>query len=143
MYETITSQSLPIRMCEGPMLYPGRVVFVVDDEKTISATVAMILKASGYDARCFFDPVSALQAAQFLAPDLLLSDVMMPKMNGIELAIQVTQSCANCRVLLFSGHISTSDLLDAAVLQGHQFEILAKPVHPRELLEKLDEMFAA
>jgi DNA-binding response OmpR family regulator len=121
----------------------NRVVFVVDDERLIASTLQLILKRRGFDARSFVDPVTALQAAQLTAPDLLLSDVMMPGMNGIELAIQVTRGCADCKVLLFSGQTATNDLLMDARSRGHHFEILAKPVHPSELLAKIDEMFAA
>jgi CheY-like chemotaxis protein len=65
----------------------------------------------------------------------------MPKMNGIELANQIRQLCPNCRVLLSSGQGSTNELLAAASLQGHHFEILAKPVHPELLLEKIRHFF--
>ena len=114
----------------------------MDNENLIASTLALILRGSGYDAQSFSDPVAALHATQAFAPNLLLTDVMMPEMTGIELAIQVMQGCADCKVLLFSGQTATSDLLNEARSRGHHFEILAKPVHPRELLEKLDEMFA-
>jgi CheY-like chemotaxis protein len=119
-----------------------RLAFVVDDENLIASTLELILLHKGFDARSFVDPIEALQAVQFLAPDVLVTDVIMPGMNGIELAIQVTQGCADCKVLLFSGQTATSDLLVDARSRGHHFEILAKPVHPSELLEKLNEMFA-
>jgi hypothetical protein len=43
----------------------------------------------------------------------------------------------NCKILLFSGQATTADLLEKARLEGHEFEILAKPVHPTDLLAKL------
>jgi hypothetical protein len=42
-----------------------------------------------------------------------------------------------CKILLFSGQAATADLLDRARSQGHEFEILAKPVHPQDLLARL------
>jgi hypothetical protein len=42
-----------------------------------------------------------------------------------------------CRVILFSGQASTADLLDRAKAQGYRFEMLAKPIHPRDLLRML------
>jgi CheY-like chemotaxis protein len=69
---------------EGALL-----IFVVDDEKLIASTLSLILAGSGFYARPFLDPLDALRAAQSTAPDLLLSDVVMPNMNGIELAIQI------------------------------------------------------
>ena len=113
-------------------------VYVVDDEKIISDTLAMILTQSGFSAVAFEDPVKALAAAaEGTPPDLLISDVMMPGMSGIELAIQFNKCYPQCKVLLFSGQVATADMLEAAKLQGYQFEVLQKPVHPSDLLAKL------
>jgi CheY-like chemotaxis protein len=70
-------------------------------------------------------------------PDLIISDVIMPDMNGIEAAIRIRQALPGCKILLFSGQAATADLLEKARAQGHEFEILAKPVHPQDLLAKL------
>jgi CheY-like chemotaxis protein len=113
-------------------------VFVVDDEKVIAATLAAILKASGFEARAFFDGASALAACAEDEPDWIISDVVMPGMTGIEMAIQVRQSCPDCKILLFSGQAATADLLDQALASGYEFEVLCKPVHPTELLAKLE-----
>jgi hypothetical protein len=43
----------------------------------------------------------------------------------------------SCKILLFSGQAATADLLEKARMEGHEFEILAKPVHPTDLLAKL------
>jgi len=64
-------------------------------------------------------------------------------MNGIELAIQIKQDCFDCRVLLSSGQVTTIDLLVAAGLDGHHFEILPKPFHPKGLLESIEKLFNA
>jgi CheY-like chemotaxis protein len=53
-------------------------------------------------------------------------------MNGIEPSIHIRQLYPDCKVVLSSGQIVTSELLNAAHLQGHHFAILAKPVHPEE-----------
>jgi DNA-binding NtrC family response regulator len=109
-------------------------VFIVDDEKTIAETLAVILGMSGFAAHSFSDPREALKAAGGEIPDLLLSDVMMPELTGVDLAIAVQQSCPKCKVLLFSGQADTADLLSKAREQGHNFHLLAKPIHPSDLL---------
>jgi|SRR5579872_1082096 len=124
-----------------PAQEDGLLIFVVDDEKLIASTLTLILTGKGFYARSFLDPLDALQAAQSTRPDLLLSDVVMPNMNGIELAIQMQQLCPDCKILLSSGQVATTELLAAARLQGHHFEILAKPVHPDTLLQKIGELF--
>jgi CheY-like chemotaxis protein len=68
---------------------------------------------------------------------LIISDVIMPDMNGIEAAIRIRKALPGCKILLFSGQAATADLLEKARAQGHEFEILAKPVHPQDLLAKL------
>ncbi len=118
-----------------------RIAFVVDDEGIIASTLELILISHGFDARSFVDPHDALSAAQSALPDLLFTDVMMPQINVIELAVQLRRSCPNCRVLLSSGQPATSELLADAEAAGHHFEILAKPVHPKTLIEKIEELF--
>jgi CheY-like chemotaxis protein len=113
------------------------VAFVVDDEKIIADTLAMILNSAGFRALPFSGPLEAIAAAATDAPDLLITDVMMPKMNGIQLAIRFRETYPQCKVLLFSGQTATGDLLERARQDGYDFDILAKPVHPKDLLAKL------
>lgn len=113
--------------------------FVVDDETLIASTLATILNASGFDAKAFTDPLAALKAAETHEPEFLISDVMMPKLNGIDLGVQFKAIYPECRVLLFSGQAATSDLLSHARSKGHDFQLLEKPVHPKDLLAALEE----
>jgi DNA-binding NtrC family response regulator len=113
-------------------------VFVVDDEDIIASTLAMILRLQGgFHASPFTKPLDALEAARLEAPDLLISDVVMPLFSGIELAIQVREDCPDCKVLLFSGSAATAHLLEAAGENGYDFELLLKPVHPADLLTQI------
>jgi DNA-binding NtrC family response regulator len=112
-------------------------VFVVDDESVIANTLGLILRGHGFEAHSFHLPIEALRASREMAPDLLLTDVVMPVLSGIELAVQMREHCPDCKVLLFSGQPAISEMLDAARASGHNFEALAKPVHPGELLERI------
>jgi CheY-like chemotaxis protein len=118
-------------------------IFIVDDERVIAETLAMILKQSGFSATFFTNPLEALIAARSDAPDLLISDVMMPQLSGIDLAIRMKEQCPKCKTLLFSGQADTVDLLLAAREQGHNFHLLAKPIHPTDLLRHIKEQGAA
>jgi len=112
-------------------------VLVVDDEQVIADTLAKILDLNGYDAAAVYTGTAAVESARALQPDLVICDVIMPDMNGIEAAIRIRTFLPACKILLFSGQAATADLLENARVQGHEFEILAKPVHPADLLAKL------
>jgi len=115
-------------------------IFVVDDEFVIATTLATILERSGFEAISFTDPLKALKAAHINPPDLLISDVVMPEISGIDLAIQLTEAYPHCKVLLFSGQAATSNLLEVARVRGHDFEVLSKPIHPAEFLKKIRDV---
>jgi CheY-like chemotaxis protein len=114
-----------------------KVAFVVDDEHVIATTLATILNFAGFDARAMFSGQEALDASDHLRPDLLITDVVMTGMNGIEAAIITRSKLPECKILLFTGQAASLDLLVVARLEGHEFEILAKPIHPIDLLEKV------
>jgi CheY-like chemotaxis protein len=110
------------------------VAFVVDDEAIIASTLATILRISGFSSIAFTDPLEALNSADSEQPSLLISDVIMPGMTGIELALGIQAKCPNCKILLFSGQAATADLLETARKEGHDFVLLGKPIHPSDLL---------
>lgn len=112
-------------------------VLVVDDERVIADTLAIILNQHGYDASAVYTGTGAVERARNDHPDLIISDVIMPDMNGIEAAINIRRFLPQCKILLFSGQAATANLLESARAQGHEFEILAKPIHPQDLLAKL------
>ena len=112
-------------------------VLVADDERVIADTLAMILNQSGFDAKAVYSGEKALELAATFQPDMLISDVIMADLNGIDAAIRVRALLPSIKILLFSGQAATADLLEKARAQGYEFEILAKPVHPGDLLAKL------
>jgi CheY-like chemotaxis protein len=112
-------------------------ILVVDDERRIADTLVIILNQSGFDASAVYTGTDAVDRARTSQPDLVITDVIMPDMNGIDAAIQIREILPACKILLFSGQAATADLLEKARAEGHEFEILAKPVHPQDLLSKL------
>jgi PleD family two-component response regulator len=100
-----------------PTTPPKPRVLVADDEQVIANTLAIILNQAGFEARAVYSGEKAIESLDTFEPDMLISDVIMTGMTGIEAA--------------------TADLLEKARAQGHEFEILAKPVHPTDLLAKL------
>ena len=112
-------------------------IYVVDDEKTIADTLAVILRKSGYEASAFYNAQSALDAIESCCPELVISDVVMPGMTGLDMAVLIRERHSECKVLLFSGQASTLNILDMVSRRGYDFELLAKPIHPTDLLAKV------
>jgi CheY-like chemotaxis protein len=110
---------------------------VIDDERVITDTLAIILNNAGFDVRKAYSGIEALESLESFLPDVLLTDVIMPGMNGIEVSIIVRDRLPECKIILFSGQSATSDILADARTRGYEFEILAKPVHPTDLLARL------
>jgi DNA-binding NtrC family response regulator len=112
---------------------PGPLLFVVDDEPAIASTLEIILREENYTAVGFSDPEAALAAASAVQPDLLLSDFLMPGMDGLTLATELQRRCPNCKVLMFSAASNLASKHPA----WHRFEFLDKPLPMPMLLAHL------
>ena len=113
-------------------------VFVVDDEPVIATTLALILMAKGYSAKSFTGPFVSLEAAATDKPDILIADITMPNLSGIQLAVKMREMYPEIHVLLVSGLVSVRDQLADVQMQGRDFEVVIKPVHPEVLLSKVE-----
>jgi CheY-like chemotaxis protein len=112
-------------------------IIVVDDEPIIADTLVNILEGEGHDALAVSHGESAVKWAKLVLPDAIISDVIMPGMDGIETAKAIMKLLPNCRIILFSGQAASIDLLAKARAEGYIFEVLPKPINPEVLLEKL------
>lgn len=117
--------------------YKSRIL-IVDDERTIADTLAMVFKIKGHESMAVYSAEKALEAIEVFEPDVVLSDVIMGKMTGVDLAIYLSKARPDCKVVLFSGQSDTANLLAEANRKGHEFRLLAKPIHPERLLEDLE-----
>ena len=116
-------------------------VLVVDDEKSIADTLALILRAKGYKAASAYDGAAGLALYRRMVPDLVISDVVMPQMNGVDMAIAIRREFLRSRILLFSGQQTvTEEMLEQSRSIGFDFEFIPKPIHPVELLDKVAEL---
>jgi CheY-like chemotaxis protein len=113
----------------------GRRILIIDDETSVAETLEMIFRGCGYDVRAAFSAEQAIETIAQWQPDLALVDVMLPQMNGIQFGTVLKANYPACHILLVSGHPGTGELLELARQQGHNFEILAKPLHPALILD--------
>jgi CheY-like chemotaxis protein len=120
------------------ILEPKRLrVLIVDNERVIADTLAFIVEASGHCVRKAYGGIAATIIATAFRPHAVISDVMMPGMDGFELAEWLEEHQPACRVLLVSGHTGTIARADEAARAGHPRTVLPKPVHPTEILNFL------
>lgn len=115
-------------------------ILVVDDEELVANSLVQILNLSGFDASSLYSGSEAIDRANIAAFDVLITEVVMPEMTGIDAAIEIQKVLPNCKVLLVSGNTRTDDLLRDAQERGNDFEILAKPVHPSVIIDRLTAM---
>jgi DNA-binding NarL/FixJ family response regulator len=94
----------------------------------------------GFNASSGYSGFQAIDRAVTAPFDVLISEVVMDGLTGIDSAIEIRKVLPNCKVLLVSGDNQTSDMLRDAHERGHDFEILAKPVHPSVIIDRLKAM---
>ena len=112
-------------------------ILVVEDEAVVLQTLQLILKQHGYDVRGALDGGEALTLAPVFHPNILLCDINLPDIDGIQISLNVKEAVPDCRIVLLSGEITSTELLEEAERQGHRFEVLAKPTEPQQLLRVL------
>ncbi|MCC6624314.1 MAG: response regulator [Deltaproteobacteria bacterium] len=125
-------------------LQGSEVIALVEDDPQVRGAIRNILLKAGYRVREYADPVEAERAlaAPGDAPvDLLLTDIVMPQSNGVELARRLRVARPEIRVLCMSGYTDEAALRHGLIDSGLAF--LQKPITPERLLTKVREVLAA
>jgi CheY-like chemotaxis protein len=112
-------------------------ILVVDDESGITETLSAILRLNGYEVEIATNGQEGYEKAIALQPALVISDISMPRLNGIDMAIKIAAEMPHVRILLLSGQAMTLELLQQAQDRGYSFECLVKPFHPIDLINKV------
>jgi DNA-binding response OmpR family regulator len=120
-----------------------RKILVVDDEVLIADTLVAILGIQGYVAEAAYSAENAIEIIAAWEPDLAIVDVMLPMMNGIDFSIVLKANYPTCRILLVSGQPDSGLLLEEALKKGHSFEVLAKPLHPAFILDRVENLLSS
>jgi two-component system response regulator RegX3 len=110
-------------------------ILVVDDEVIVLESLALILRHAGYDVTACSSPSEALRILGESGGDVVLTDMQMPDMNGLEVAHIATQLSSLCYVIILS-----VQALNTAFLP--RLEVWMKPIHPQDLLGRLQELTA-
>ena len=109
-------------------------ILVVDDEPNILNIVTAYLRAEGYTIHTASDGLSGLKAARTLKPDLLILDLMLPGMDGIELLSQLRRESDMYVILLTAKSEETDKIIGLSVGAD---DYLTKPFSPRELVARV------
>jgi DNA-binding NtrC family response regulator len=110
-------------------------VLVVDDDMRVADSIVQILVTSGYTAVGAYSAEAAMKMAEKLDPQVVISDVVMGPVSGIELAIHIREHHPDCRVLLISGYSAPAGHNSGGVAKGAKLQFMAKPVDPVRILD--------
>ena len=125
-------------MC--PMQSYKPVILVLDDNQTVARTLALLLEQSGYNAISSNSGSEALDVVTGIAIDVAICDIQLPGISGLETAIEICKRLPNCKIILISGQPESTEQVELAARQGHQFPVLAKPIPPSELLTTIEDL---
>lgn len=116
------------------------VIMVVDDVPANVKLLGEILRAHGYQVQAFTDGAQALTAAAASPPDLILLDIMMPRMNGLEVLKQVRQIAPRVKIVMITAFGDVGSYLDSMELGACEY--VNKPFETAELLQMIHKVTA-
>jgi CheY-like chemotaxis protein len=128
-------------------------ILIIDDEPSVRRALRRILEKSGHEIEEASDGAAGVVACAASEPDLIITDIIMPKMNGIDAVTAIRQAHPNVRILAISGggnfepqsykpeSITTSAYLAAAERSGAD-AVMTKPFDRAQLMEKVDALLA-
>ncbi len=117
-----------------------RHILIADDEHLVADSLAQIFSLCGYQSTAVYSGEDAVKVAEILNPDLLISDVIMGEMDGLDAALRIRRMCPQCRIILLSGTLAADQVLNRTVLEQDSVEFHSKPVHPEFLLDRVRSM---
>jgi len=106
-------------------------VWVVDDEQTVLDVLEALLTKMGYRVRCFNKPEDLLNEYQLTRPDIVIADLRMPHISGVELTRQLREHDPEALVVILTGYPSVEDAVEA--IQAGAVDFIAKPCRAEEL----------
>ena len=112
-------------------------VLVVDDEESLAKVVASYLERDGHEVVCVFDGPAAVEAARRESPDVVVLDLGLPGLDGIEVCRQM-RTFTDCYVIMLTARTDEVDKLVGLGVGADDY--LTKPFSPRELVARVKAM---
>ncbi|PZO72570.1 MAG: response regulator [Sphingomonas taxi] len=113
-------------------------ILLAEDDQVMREYLTRALERSGYDVTAVDRGTAAIPLLETEKFDLLLTDIVMPEMDGIELAQKAGEMCADLRVMFITGFAAVT--LKAGRAMPHA-RVLSKPFHLRDLVAEVDRLF--
>lgn len=116
-------------------------VLVVDDEEPIQELLRYNLEKSGYEVKTAGDGFKAIELARKFQPDLVLLDIMMPKMDGVETCRQLRELPALQNTFIIFLTARSEEYSEVAAFDVGADDYITKPIKPRALLSRIAALF--
>ena len=113
-------------------------ILVIEDEKLLADSIASMLEKKGFQVETVYDGESGAEYAELGIYDLLILDVMMPKMDGLAVARQVRKNRCNTPILMLTAKSDVQDRIDG--LNAGADYYLTKPFDSGELLASINAL---
>lgn len=110
-------------------------VLVIDDDRILADTLAEILRRHEFAPIALYSGEEAVEFVERFQPDIVLSDIRMHRIDGIEAARQIRELHPECRVILFTASAISEST--RATIRDLRFEFLTRPLHPEAVLSVL------
>lgn len=116
-------------------------VLVVDDDRLVADTLNLVFQVNGYESEAVYCAADGLARARTFAPGLLLCDISMPDINGIELAETLQHEMPDCKLLMFTAYASNADKVEQHIFRTRRpLKLLSKPCPPEILLREAESL---
>ena len=116
-------------------------ILLAEDDEDMRRFLERALEKAGHDVIAFAEGASAFERLKSTTIDLLLTDIVMPEMDGIELARRAAEMDPNLKIMFITGFAAVA--LHADSKAPKDAKVLSKPFHLRDLVAEVDRMIAA
>ena len=112
-------------------------VLIVDDEQDFATALAERLRLRGYEATAIFSPDEALAMVKEMQPDVVLLDLRLPGVSGIEMLMTMREFVPGVEIILLTGHLDLAQRIQGMRLDA--FEYIMKPIEIADLINKIEK----
>jgi DNA-binding response OmpR family regulator len=121
---------------------PAPIVLVVEDDPVILRLLEVNFELEGFEVVLAHDGAEGIAAARAERPDIIISDIMMPKVSGLELveALKADEATASIPIILLSAKAQTGDLKSG--MDAGADDYITKPFEPLDLVDRVNALLS-